>query len=71
MNQDIPMLVIQNGQLAGQRWLLDSDYVVMGREVGGTNLLLPERQISRRHAEIVRKPDGFWLRDLGRKNGTF
>ncbi len=71
MNQDIPMLVIQNGQMAGQRWLLDSDYVVMGREVGGTNLLLPERQISRRHAEIVRKPDGFWLKDLGSKNGTF
>ena len=71
MNQDIPMLVIQNGHMAGQRWLLDSDYVVMGREVGGTNLLLPERQISRRHAEIVRKPDGFWLKDLGSKNGTF
>jgi DNA-binding winged helix-turn-helix (wHTH) protein len=71
MNQDIPMLVIQNGQMAGQRWLLDSDHVVMGREVGATNLLLPERQISRKHAEIVRKDDGFWLKDLGSKNGTF
>lgn len=71
MNQDSPMLVIQNGQLAGQRWLIDRDRVVLGRELGSADLMLPERQISRRHAELYRKEDGFWLRDLGSKNGTF
>ncbi len=65
------MLVIQNGQLAGQRWLIDRDRVVLGRELGSADLMLPERQISRRHAELYRKEDGFWLRDLGSKNGTF
>ena len=65
------MLVIQNGQLAGQRWLIDSDRVVLGRELGSADLMLPERQISRRHAELYRADDGFWLRDLGSKNGTF
>ena len=65
------MLVIQNGQLAGQRWLIDGDRVVLGRELGSADLMLPERQISRRHAELYRADDGFWLRDLGSKNGTF
>lgn len=65
------MLIIENGQLAGQRWLMDSDVVVIGREVGLADLLLPERQVSRRHARIERRPDGFFLSDLDSKNGTF
>jgi len=69
--QDSPMLIIDNGQLAGQRWLVDSDVVVIGREVGLADLLLPERQVSRRHAKIERTAEGFLLSDLDSKNGTF
>lgn len=69
--QDSPMLIIESGQLAGQRWLVDSDSVVIGREVGLADLLLPERQVSRRHAKIERTPSGFMLSDLDSKNGTF
>jgi predicted component of type VI protein secretion system len=69
--QDSPMLIIESGQLAGQRWLVDSDSVVIGREVGLADLLLPERQVSRRHAKIERTPEGFMLSDLESKNGTF
>lgn len=65
------MLIIENGQLAGQRWLVDSDVVVIGREMGLADLLLPERQVSRRHAKIERTPEGFMLSDLDSKNGTF
>jgi pSer/pThr/pTyr-binding forkhead associated (FHA) protein len=65
------MLIIENGQLAGQRWLVDSDVVVIGREVGLADLLLPERQVSRRHAKIERTAEGFLLSDLDSKNGTF
>jgi predicted component of type VI protein secretion system len=65
------MLIIESGQLAGQRWLVDSDSVVIGREVGLADLLLPERQVSRRHAKIERTPSGFMLSDLDSKNGTF
>jgi DNA-binding winged helix-turn-helix (wHTH) protein len=65
------MLIIESGQLAGQRWLVDSDVVVIGREVGLADLLLPERQVSRRHAKIERTPTGFVLSDLDSKNGTF
>jgi predicted component of type VI protein secretion system len=71
MNQDSPMLIIENGQMAGQRWLVDSDCVIIGREVGVAHLLLPERQVSRKHAKIERTESGFVLTDLGSKNGTF
>lgn len=65
------MLIIQSGQKAGERWLLDSDVVVIGREAGETDLLLPERQVSRKHARIDRTEQGFLLTDLDSKNGTF
>lgn len=71
MNPDAPMLVIENGQMAGQRWLIDSERVVIGREVGEVDLLISERQVSRRHATIERTDGGFILTDLGSKNGTF
>ena len=71
MIQDAPMLIIENGQMAGQRWLIDNDCVVIGREAGLVNLLLPERQVSRKHAKIERTPNGFMLTDLDSKNGTF
>ncbi|MCS7057125.1 MAG: FHA domain-containing protein [Thermoflexales bacterium] len=65
------MLIIETGQLAGQRWLIDSDEVIIGREPGAADLILPERQVSRRHAKIERTPEGFLLSDLNSKNGTF
>ena len=65
------MLIIESGQLAGQRWLLDSDSIVIGREVGEVDLLLPERQVSRKHAKIERTDEGFMLTDMASKNGTF
>lgn len=71
MDRDVPMLIIETGQLAGQRWMIDSDVVIIGREPGFADLLLPERQVSRRHAKIERTPDGFMLTDLNSKNGTF
>lgn len=65
------MLIIENGQMAGQRWLVDNECVIIGREASSANLLLPERQVSRRHAKIERTPAGFVLTDLDSKNGTF
>jgi len=65
------MLLIESGQLAGQGWLLNTDVVVIGREIGMCDLVLPERQVSRRHAKIERTPGGFVLTDLNSKNGTF
>jgi biotin operon repressor len=68
--QDMPMLIVYDGELAGQRWILDQDQVVIGR---GTDcdIVLPERQVSRHHAQIERDDSGYLLRDLGSKNRTY
>ncbi|MCS7281906.1 MAG: FHA domain-containing protein [Anaerolineae bacterium] len=68
---DYPMLVILEGETAGQRWVLREETVLIGRGAD-CDIVLPERQISRHHAQIERTPDGrYLLRDLGSKNGTF
>jgi transcriptional regulator with PAS, ATPase and Fis domain len=50
----------------------ESDHPVMriGSQAGN-DLQLSDDTVSRRHAEIVRAPDGIVLRDLGSTNGTF
>jgi hypothetical protein len=68
--QDMPMLIVYEGELEGQRWIIDQDQVTVGR---GTDceIVLPERQVSRRHAQIERDDSGYLLRDLGSKNRTY
>ncbi len=65
----VPMLVLVEGQKT-RRWLLDSDQVVIGRDPG-CEVLIPDRRVSRQHAEVVRYGDGFVLLDCDSKNGTF
>lgn len=64
-----PLLVIYKGALAGTRWPLRGYSVTLGR-ASDCDIVLPERQISRYHARIE-YDDGYMLRDLGSKNGTF
>lgn len=68
-NQNQPLLVVYTGSLAGTRWPLHRESVTLGR-AADCDLVLPERQISRYHAR-VEYDDGYELRDLGSKNGTF
>ncbi len=65
-----PMLVIYKGPLAGTRWPLSHESVTLGR-APDCDIVLSERQISRYHARIEHDADGYLLRDLGSKNGTF
>jgi len=68
--QDMPMLVVYEGKLEGQRWIIDQERIVIGRG-SDCDIVLPERQASRQHVQIERDADGYLLRDLGSKNGTF
>ena len=68
--QNQPLLVIYKGALAGMRWPLSREPVTLGR-APDCDLVLPERQISRYHVRIEWDADGYVLRDLGSKNGTF
>jgi pSer/pThr/pTyr-binding forkhead associated (FHA) protein len=68
--QNQPLLVIYKGALAGMRWPLSREPVTLGR-AADCDIVLPERQISRYHVRIEWDADGYVLRDLGSKNGTF
>jgi len=69
-NQAVPILVVQEGQLAGQRWPMDKPSITIGRGEE-CEIVLPDRQVSRMHVRILREDDGFYVEDLGSKNGTY
>lgn len=54
----------------GQRWSLDQERVVIGREAPA-DVVIEFAQISRQHAQITRIDRSFYLGDLGSRNGTF
>lgn len=66
-------LFFEEGALSGQRLAIDKRSVILGR--GGhdveCDIVLPERQVSRQHAEIYLEGGRYFLRDLESKNGTY
>ena len=68
--QEVPLLVVHEGQLAGKQWSLDRSEIIIGRGEG-SDILLPERPISRNHLRIGRDTQGYFIQDLDSKNGTF
>ncbi|MEZ4518305.1 MAG: FHA domain-containing protein [Chloroflexota bacterium] len=66
---DKPVLVMREGELSGQRWTIANPEFVIGRG-NDCDIVLPERQVSRYHVKILRQDSGYWLEDLGSKNGT-
>jgi hypothetical protein len=64
-----PVLIAQSGRLQGTRWPLDMNEIVIGR-TGNCEIVIPSRQVSRRHARLLRTGSGFVIEDLGSKNGT-
>jgi len=67
---EVPVLIMHEGQLAGQRWALESDVLTIGR-AADCEVTLPERPVSRYHARVYRHGDRFMIEDLGSSNGTF
>jgi hypothetical protein len=65
------VLEVESGLLAGARRALAApeSMLVIGRgdEAGW---IIDDEDLSRAHAEVRRRWDGTWLRDLGSKNGT-
>ena len=67
-NEDTPVLVGQAGPLNGQRWMV-RDNIVLGRDME-CDIIIPSRQVSRKHAHLVLSKSGVNIEDLGSKNGT-
>lgn len=51
------------------KWLLDRESIVIGRDAPA-DIILPFPAISRQHAHITRTPGGYYIADLGSRNGT-
>ncbi|MCK4490295.1 MAG: FHA domain-containing protein [Anaerolineales bacterium] len=67
--QSQPVLVGQGGSLNGYRWSIAGE-LTFGR-TGSCEVIIPNQQVSRKHARIFISPDGPALEDLNSKNGTF
>ena len=65
-----PVLVVNEGELTGQRWTLGDEALVIGRG-NDSDIVLPERQVSRHHLKILYHDGHYLLEDLDSKNGTF
>jgi len=64
------LLVVKRGPNAGSRFLLDADVTTAGRHPE-SDIFLDDVTVSRRHAEFIRRDDGFVVRDVGSLNGTY
>jgi hypothetical protein len=68
INEEGALLIAQGGPLDGQRWLINKTTVV-GRDPE-CDIVIPDRQVSRRHAQFEIDSQGISIVDLGSKNGT-
>ena len=64
-----PIVLADSGPLKGLQWLVNRELII-GRE-DSCEIVIPDRQISRRHARIYLSTEGVFLEDLGSKNGTY
>lgn len=55
----------------GQRYVLDKDCVVFGKDASSADYVLANDTISRAHAEIIRRNGGYYVTDLNSTNGTY
>ncbi len=63
-------LVIRLSSQPEQTFYLTQDSITLGRETLN-EVVINDPEVSRRHARIARRPDGYLLEDLGSTNGTF
>lgn len=62
-------LVVQTGPDAGKVFNLDRPLLILGRQLG-SDLLLSDAQISRRHIQLELRDGQVFVSDLGSANGT-
>lgn len=68
-NAMLTLLAAPEGAQVASRWWLEQRPLIIGRSPTA-DVHLPDRQISRDHARIFHTQDGFFVEDLGSKNGT-
>jgi len=64
------VILLQDDKPVSQFAVDEAAPVTVGRSAGNT-IQVHDPKISRQHCEIRATPDGYFIRDLGSKNGTF
>ncbi len=64
-----PSLVVLDGPLAGKEIPVGKKVLTIGRDATA-DVVLPDLEVSSRHAEIIREGQRYTLRDAGSKNGV-
>ncbi len=67
---DLPRLIVIKGVDEGKQFELTGPHAGAGRD-SSNRVRLHDTEVSRRHAEFVRTPEGYRLLDRGSANGTF
>jgi pSer/pThr/pTyr-binding forkhead associated (FHA) protein len=67
---DAAVLIVRSGAQAGDRFTLGDGPVRLGRHPD-SEIMLDDITVSRRHATIERKPEGYVVTDAGSLNGTY
>ena len=70
LRQGGALLVVRRGPNEGSKYLLDAEVTRAGRHPD-SDIFLDDITVSRRHAEVVRRADGFHVIDVGSLNGTY
>ncbi len=66
----MPRLLVIKGADEGKQFELTDSVATIGRDAANA-IRLHDTEVSRRHAELRRTPDGFALTDVGSANGIF
>jgi pSer/pThr/pTyr-binding forkhead associated (FHA) protein len=69
-SQQRPRLIVMNGPEDGKIFPLDQSRSIIGRQPSSEVALTMDMAISRRHAEIAREGDEFYVMDIGSTHGT-
>ncbi|MDQ4074827.1 MAG: FHA domain-containing protein [Chloroflexota bacterium] len=70
MDIERPMLVLEEGMDEPRCWALEEDLTTLGRWPDN-DVVLPDRRVSRHHAQIRRIGTQFFLEDRNSTNGTY
>lgn len=65
-----PLLRVLSGPLEGREFTLTAERYTVGREAQ-SDIVIPQPEVSRRHAEIMRMASEYVLVDLKSANGIF
>jgi len=64
------LLLVKHGPNAGTTFMIAEEVTSAGRNPE-SDVFLDDVSVSRKHAEIRRQADGFYIHDLGSMNGTY